>query len=188
MRMLETDRLLLRPVEEYDLKELLELQWDKSLMKFMKFKPLSMENQKEWIKSLGKNNATFVIVLKENNKYELIGLATLNQIDQLHQRASWGMKLKSNIQSKGVGFEASLILLNYAFSNLNLEKIHGDILFENIANRKMCKKVGVVEEGVLRSHYYQNGKFRDVVIVGILKKEFYEINKDELTRLDILME
>ena len=35
MRMLETKRLILKPVEESDLKKLLELQWDKDLMKFM---------------------------------------------------------------------------------------------------------------------------------------------------------
>lgn len=184
--MLETERVLLKPVEESDLQKLLELQWDKDLMKYMLFKPLSFENQKDWLKSLGKDNLAFSIFFKQENNIELIGVTTLNQINHIHQRASWGMKLKSNIQGKGVGFEASLILLNFGFANLNLMKIHGDIIAENSANRRMCEKLGVREEGLLINHYYQSGRFRNVVLVGILKEEFYNKNSDVLKKLGLM--
>jgi RimJ/RimL family protein N-acetyltransferase len=184
--MLETERLILKPVEQDDLEGLLELQWDKNLMTYMIFNPLSMENQKEWIKSLGKSNIAFSIFLKEEGINKLIGLATLNQINHIHQRASWGLKLTSNIQSKGIGFESSLILIHFAFANLNMAKIHGDILEENIANRKMCAKLGVREEGVLVNHYYQSGSFRNVVLVGMLKEEFYEKNSEKLKELGLM--
>ena len=46
MRVLETERLLLKPVEESDLPILLDLQWDKEVVQYMKFSPLSMDNQK----------------------------------------------------------------------------------------------------------------------------------------------
>lgn len=186
MRMLETERLLLKPVEEADLQELLNFQWSKDLMTYMLFKPLSYENQKEWLKSLGKENLAFSIFLKNETGMELIGMTTLNQINHLHQRATWGMKLKPNIQSKGIGFESSLILLHFAFSNLNMVKIHGDIIADNMANRKMCEKIGVREEGLLISHYYQNGIFRDVVLVGILKEEFYRHNSESLKKLGLI--
>ena len=122
MRMLETKRLILKPVEETDLGALLELQWDKDLMQYMNFKPLSFEQQKQWFQSLGKTTLAFSVFLKQKDKNEIIGLGTINHIDQFHQRATWGLKLKSNIQSKGLGFESSLILLHLAFSNLNLQK------------------------------------------------------------------
>lgn len=186
MRMLETDRLLLKPVEESELVFLLEMQWSQELMKFMIFKPLSLENQKEWFKSLGKENLAFSVYLKNAAQNELIGLATLNHIDHLHQRASWGMKLKSDLQSKGIGFEASLIIINFAFSHLNLVKIHADVIIENNISRRLAEKVGTREEGLLVSHYFQNGKFRDVILYGILKEEFYSKNQMELTRLGLI--
>ncbi len=73
MRMLETERLFLRPVEEADLEELLKLQWDRNLMTYMNFKPLTIENQKEWLKSLGKNNLAFSIFLKTADKVSIVG-------------------------------------------------------------------------------------------------------------------
>lgn len=186
MRVLETEKLLLKPVEESELNDLLELQWDKDIMKFMNFKPLSYENQKEWLKSLGKNNIAFSIYLKTENSTMIIGLTTLNQIDHFHQRAGWGMKLKSEFQSKGIGFETSMILLHFGFSYLNLIKIHGDILYDNIANRRMCEKIGAKEEGILANHYYQKGKFRNVVLVGIFKEEFYNNNSEILRKLNLI--
>lgn len=186
MRMLETQRFILCPPEEKDLKELLELQWDRSLMTYMNFKPLSMKNQYDWLNTLGGKNMAFCAFEKDGENRNLFGLVTLNNIDTLHQRFSWGLKLKSNLQGKGVGFELSLMVLHYGFAFLNMQKIYGDILFDNIANRKMCQKIGVTEEGVLRNHYYQNGGFRDVVLVGILKNEFYEKNDEKLKELGLI--
>jgi diamine N-acetyltransferase len=186
MRMLETERVLLKPAEESDLKDLLELQWEKDLMKHMIFKPLSIENQMEWFKSLGKENLAFTIFVKSRKNKDLVGLATLNQINHIHQRASWGMKLKSNIQSKGIGFESSLILINFAFSQLNLMKIHADVIAENIVSRKLAEKVGTKEEGFLINHYFQNGKFRNAILYGILKEDFYKKNFEILKKLGLL--
>lgn len=185
--MLETDRILLKPVEESELNDLLDMQWSQELMKYMIFKPISIENQKEWLKSLGKENLAFSIYLKIEDSRELIGIATLNHINQIHQRASWGMKLKSNLQSKGIGYEASLVVINFAFSHLNMMKIHADVIVDNSVSRKLAEKVGTREEGLLVNHYYQNGKFRNVILYGILKEEFYDKNYMELIRLGLIV-
>lgn len=185
MRVLETDRFLLKPVEESDLLDLLELQWDRDVVKFMKFNPLSFDNQKSWFKSLGKNSFAFTILVKNQNREELIGLCGLNKIDYVNQRASWGMKLKSNIQSKGIGFEASILLIHYAFHYLNLKKIHADYLEENIASEKLTQKIGLRKEGLLINHLYHHGKFKNIVLVGILKDDFYTLNRQKLIDINV---
>jgi RimJ/RimL family protein N-acetyltransferase len=186
MRVLETERILLRPVEENDLLELLDLQWDRDVVKFMKFKPLSYENQKKWFQSLGKDNIAFTILEKSANPVKLIGLCGLNNIDHINQRASWGMKLKSDIQSKGIGFEASIVLINYAFHYLNLIKIYADFIEENVASVKLTKKIGLRQEGLLINHLYHLGEFKNIVLVGILKNEFYNSNREALNSLRLL--
>lgn len=186
MRVLETERLLLKPVEEADLPILLELQWDKEVVRQMKFNPLSLDDQKAWIKNLGKNSYAFTINYKTEKKIEFIGLSMINHIDHLNQRASWGMKLKSNLQGKGLGFEASLMIINYAFNYLNLKKIHADYLEENISSQKLVDKIGLRKEGLLINHLFHNGAFKNLLLVGILKDEFYNKNKDILGNLGLL--
>lgn len=186
MRVLETPRLLLVPVEEKDLLNLLDLQWDREVVKYMKFTPLSLENQKEWLKNLGKNSLAFTMFQKIGDNKEFIGLATLNNIDHVNQRASWGMKLKTNIQSKGLGFEASLLIIHYAFNFLNMNKIHADYIEENISSKKLTEKIGLRKEGLLVNHLYQNGEFRNLILVGILKEEFYSHNNEMLLHYQII--
>lgn len=183
--MLETDRVCLKPVDEKDLTELLELQWDKDVMKLMNFKPLSMEDQKKWLKSIDNTNMYFSVFENENN--QLIGLASLKHIDHFNQRASWGLKLKSSTQKRGIGHEVALILHHFGFSNLNLNKIYGDRIAENIGSIKMCEKLGIREEGRLLNHCFQNGKFRDLTLVGILKEEFYKNNLSNLKKLKLII-
>ena len=185
MRVLETERLILKPVEESDLSILLDLQWDKEVVQYMKFFPLSMDNQKAWITSLGKNSLAFTILYKNGDNKQFVGLANLNQIDHINQRASWGMKLKNNIQGKGIGFEASLIIIHYAFFYLNLIKIHADYLEENISSHKLVDKIGLRQEGLLINHLYHQGQFRNLKLVGISKDEFYEKNKKILMELNL---
>jgi len=189
--MLKTERITLYPVTKGAevLSNLLKLQWDKEVMKLMNFKPLSEQDQDKWVESLvsDKSKLFFNIAQKsKDNNAEFIGLASLNNIDRLHQRASFGIKLRTDVQSKGIGYETALILLHFGFSNLNLLKIHGDRVKENIGSIKLTKKLGMTEEGCLRKHQFINGEFRDLTLVGILKDEFYLTNLAELKRLGIV--
>lgn len=186
MRILETERLLLKPVEEEDLVSLLDLQWDKEVVQHMKFTPLSLDNQRSWIKSLGRDRLAFTMHRKLEGKTELIGLATLNNIDGTNQRASWGMKLKAGLPGKGIGFEASLMIIHYAFHFLNLIKIHADYIDDNKASEGLVNKIGLRQEGLLVKHLFHRGRFHDLILVGILKDEFYAKNGDKLTELGLM--
>ncbi|MDD2228118.1 MAG: GNAT family protein [Candidatus Cloacimonetes bacterium] len=186
MRILETTRLLLKPVEEEDLPKLLDLQWDKDVVQHMKFTPLSMDDQKSWLKSLGKNRLAFMMLQKNEGQSEFIGLATLNNIDHVNQRASWGMKLKSNLVGKGIGYEASLMMIHYAFHFLNMNKVHADYIEDNSASDGLVKKIGLRQEGLLVKHLFHRGKFHDLVLVGILKDDFYVKNGDKLVELGLM--
>lgn len=186
MRILETERLLLKPVEQDDLDILLDLQWDKDVVKHMKFSPLSMDNQRAWIKTLGKDRYAFTMHQKTDGHLEFIGLATLNNVDAISQRASWGMKIKSGLLGKGIGFEASLIIIHYAFYFLNLVKIHADYIDDNKASEGLVRKIGLRQEGLLVKHLFHRGVFHDLILVGMLKEEFYAKNGDKLASLGLM--
>ena len=52
----------------------------------------------------------------------------------------------------------------------------------------MCEKIGVREEGLQINHIFQNGKFRNLVLVGILREEFYKKNLNKLINLGLIIE
>lgn len=176
MRILENDRIIIKPVEQKDLPFLLDLRWDSDIMKYLIHDSISLESQQVWFERATKSNdMPFSIFTKEDDcpgKIVLAGTVGLYNIHYRHQRATWRLRISSAFQGKGIGFEAAYMILDYGFNTLNLNKIASDIFTENIAIVKLYKKLGFAEEGVVRSHYFHNGCFRDVFNFGLLREDF----------------
>lgn len=75
-------------------------------------------------------------------------------------------------QSKGIGTEAAKEMLKHAFYNLNLHKVYLTVLTNNQRAIKLYDRCGFKIEGTLREEVYKNGKFEDMLVMSILKKEF----------------
>jgi RimJ/RimL family protein N-acetyltransferase len=174
MRYLESERLLIKPIEEEDIYQLLEFRWDKDIMKYLVHEPISKQKQLAWFKSLSEKDLALSIFLKDKDKEknELIGTIGLYNINRIHRLATWRIRLSPVVQGKGIGYEASYLVLEYAFSTLNLHKLQSTSFADNTAIIKLLHKLGCKEEGLLRSHYYKDGKYRDVVVFGLLKSDF----------------
>jgi len=173
MRYLESERLLLKPVEEDDIYKLLEIRWDKDVMEYSLHEPISKQEQLEWYKSLSMKDLVLSVFFKGND-LKLIGTIGLYEINMRHQRAVFRMRLDKSCQGKGIGYEAGRMLMEYGFNVLNLQKIVGYQFSENKAAVTFCQRLGFKEEGLLRQHYYQHGKFRNVSYVGLLKEDFFK--------------
>lgn len=78
----------------------------------------------------------------------------------------------SNEQNKGYGGEAILILLNYAFNELDYQKIELGVAEQNIHASKLYEKLGFIEEGRLRRRYIYKGEYHAEIKMGILAEEF----------------
>lgn len=174
MRILESDRLLLKPIEEEDLYQLMEFRWDKDIMFYTLHEPISKKDQMEWFRSLTKKDLALSVFWKENDEQILIGTIGLFNIDMRHQRASIRMRLSLGYQGKGVGREAARMLFTYGFNTLNLHRIDGIQFRENVASVTFLKRLGFKEEGLLRGYFYHDGVFKDASFIGLLKDDFFD--------------
>ncbi len=83
-------------------------------------------------------------------------------------KAYWG---------KGYGREAVNLLVGYAFHHWNVHRVW---LRTNSGNERAIRAYlacGFVEEGRLREHEWNNGRFVDTVMMGILRREWEKINQ-----------
>lgn len=177
MRVLESERLLLKPVEENDLDYLLDLRWNAEVVESIIHDPLSFTNQKEWFKNLKKTDLPLSIFLKKDNQLQIIGTVGFYNIEMRHQRATWRLRVDPLLQGKGIGSEAAKMLFDYGFKTLNLIKITGDAFADNQAILKLHEKIGFKQEGFLSKHYYHKGEFRDSIQLALFKEDFYNSQK-----------
>ena len=68
--------------------------------------------------------------------------------------------------------EAARAAVDYGFTVLGLNRIHGHCLKRNPASGRVMEKLGMTREGCLRQHIRKWDTLEDVVIYGILRSEW----------------
>ncbi|TCQ03315.1 acetyltransferase (GNAT) family protein [Rhizobium sp. PP-F2F-G36] len=76
--------------------------------------------------------------------------------------------------SKGLGSEAILLLIRYAFADLQLHRIGIRVLAYNQRAIRAYEKCGFVVEGREREAAFVNDAWHDDVMMGLLEHEFLE--------------
>lgn len=107
---------------------------------------------------------------------ELIGLIGLVDIDMRNRSAYLGRFYIGNERHRGAGYgaEAELLLLDYAFAHLGMNRVYCQVFAFNKSVIKLHERFGFQIEGVMRKAVYRNRKFEDVVSMGLLCDEYYD--------------
>ena len=79
---------------------------------------------------------------------------------------------------KGYGTEAVKTMLRYAFHELGLNRVELETYSFNPRAQRCYERAGFRREGVRRGALYRDGKFHDIIIMGILREEFLEGEDD----------
>lgn len=74
--------------------------------------------------------------------------------------------------NRGYGREAIGLLLDYGFMYWNLHRISLETSSINLRAIRCYTACGFIEEGRLRQNEWQNGRFVDTVVMGILRDEW----------------
>ena len=165
----------LRRIEEADLARMVEWWnrpdvWENFLYKF----PLSHGGQVIWFKNLFQNQRCLFLIIETIDTRQPVGTIGLDSIDHVNQTAECGNLMIGNNESKGMGFarEATLLLLTYGFYRLNLNRIFLNVLADNVRAIELYKNCGFREEGKLRQAFFDQGAFKDILVMAILRDEY----------------
>ena len=173
---LETERLILRQIEDDDVEELYEMLSDPEVAKFDYFYPVkSKEEAMKFIKrykdELDENEEiTWGIILKETNK--LLGTCCLGDFDEGARRSEIGYDITRIEWCKGYATEALEAVVDYGFNFMNLNRIEATVTPGNEASIKVLRKLNFVQEGIVRERDLIKGKLEDGIIMSVLKREY----------------
>src|SRR6187551_2663119 len=124
-----------------------------------------------YIESLesSKDEIVFAIKWKKNNKH--VGNIAIQKIDRINRSAELAIIIgDKNYWNKGIGSEAYTLLIDYGFNTLNLNRISSGQTVSNNGMIRVCEKMGMKKEGLLREVLFKNGKYVDAVIYSIILK------------------
>lgn len=135
--------------------------------------PARRESIEAYIEKEVKNpNVVFLAVIEKESDIH-IGNVKLGPINWLDRNAEYGRLIGlESAKGKGYGKEIVYLILHYAFDYLNLHKVFASCLASNVSAIKSNEKSGLTIEGVLKDKRYTQGRYEDVVYMGITEEEF----------------
>lgn len=87
-------------------------------------------------------------------------------IDKKNRVADVGIMIGTGFGSKGHGTAAWHMFCDGLFDNLNLRRIEGGCMADNLPMIKLFRKYGMQEEGRRMSHFVFEGSYSDLVLYG----------------------
>ena len=177
---LETNRVLLRPLKQEDYDRFIEITQDKDLWIYFTNDLSDKETLLNWIETgvqeiKNKNRLAFSIIDKPGNS--LIGSTSLGNFSERDKRVEIGWTwLCREFQGKGINDQTKYLLLKYCFEEMDCQRVEIKTDVLNNPARNALKRIGAVEEGILRSHTLMtHNRRRDTIYYSILKHEWENI-------------
>ncbi|MEF9878171.1 MAG: GNAT family protein [Clostridia bacterium] len=177
MPRLTGERILLREYRADDIGEIRKWVNDPITTRYLstRFWPAqTMVDTEEFLSRMlqsSHNAYNFVIADIQDEHY--IGQLDMFRLDWRLRCGELGMVIgNASDRGKGFGCEALLLLQEFAFQTLGMERIELEVHMDNEAARKCYQKAGFFLEGVKRHAYFSEGKFCDVGILSVLREEF----------------
>ena len=137
---------------------------------------ISEEMEKNWAqnRSLDNTHDIYLAVCSiEDNK--MIGYTSINDINYINRSCDIGGIVIGDKSSRDGNeiTEVYLLLLSYVFDQLNMNRTYGHFLEEHTMTAINVKTYFYEIEGCERQAVYKDGKYHDVILVGLLREDYY---------------
>ena len=101
-----------------------------------------------------------------------VGLFQLRSIEQGFVNAEWGFALGSQFWGTGIFVEGARLVVDFAVDVVGIERLEARAAVANGRGNGALRKLGAVQEGLLRRSFLRNGVYHDQVLWGILAEDW----------------
>lgn len=173
---LETERLLLRPLANEDLEFIFSHFSNPLVTEYLMDEP-PLENREQaqhiidfYNRPGEKNNSRWALVLKENQ--QVIGTIGFHRWEKPYFRSEMGYDLTPAYWGYGLMSEAIQAMLRFGFEQMGLNRIDALVYVDNPRSVNVLKKAGFQIEGCLRDYFCLNGVFYDHYYLSLLRRDW----------------
>ena len=175
-RMIETNRIKLRPVDSKDKEQIFSYRSDSETNKYQGFVPKELNEVDEFIaKNPPKFNqpeSWFQLVIIEKESAEIIGDIGVHFIGDDGFQCELGCTLNKKHQGKGFATEAMKITIDYLFNSLNKHRIIGSVDPNNSDSIRLLERLNFRKEAHFKESLFIDGVWVDDIVYGLLKREW----------------
>lgn len=179
---LQNEQILLRPMRYEDLVHLWSLANDSQMWIYFSKDLSKYENLKDWVEiSLCqiKNMERLAFTIIDKLQKQIIGSTSFGNLSIIDKRIEIGWTwIGTAFQGTEANKQIKYLMLKYCFEENDFERVEFKTDVLNIKARKALLKIGMVEEGILRSHtLMSHNRRRDTIYYSVLRSEWGKIKE-----------
>ena len=172
---LRTPRLVLRPLRETDVPALFEIHSDRKAMRY--WDGPTWESDERGRAMVARDFALTTrdylrLGIELASSGTLLGTCTLFGINAQCRRAEVGYILSPLGWGHGYMHEALSALLDYAFTELNLNRVEADTDPRNERSTRLLARLKFSKEGLFRERCIVDGEVSDSAMYGLLRRDW----------------
>ena len=102
-----------------------------------------------------------------------VGLFQVRQLDPTFGTAEWGFALGSAFWGSGLFPTGAALVIEFAFDVIGVHRLEARAAVQNGRGNGALRKIGAVQEGILRKSFLRGGKYLDQALWAILSEDWY---------------
>jgi len=114
--------------------------------------------------------ACFVVV--PDGMDDPVGVFQLRQLEAGFATAEWGFAMGSAFWGAGLFTQCARQVLEFAFDTVGVQRLEARAAVMNGRGNGALRKIGAVQEGVLRRSFKRHGQFFDQVLWSVLAEDW----------------
>jgi RimJ/RimL family protein N-acetyltransferase len=179
---LSGQRVTLRELRASDAPSLFAMLTTEEVSRFISPPPTTVDGFERFIawtirqRSVG-TYACFAVTLHGSDT--AIGIFQLRELDPGFGTAEWGFAIGSPFWGTGAFKEGAELMVQFAFETVGVHRLEARAAVRNGRGNGALRKIGAVQEGVLRKAFLKDGEYLDQVLWTILDEDWDATRKWE---------
>ena len=103
-----------------------------------------------------------------------VGIFQVRSLEPAFGTAEWGFALAPECWGTGIFVDGAKLVVDFAFEGLGVHRLEARAAIKNGRGNGALRKLGAVQEGVLRRSFLRNGEYLDQALWTILQDEWLQ--------------
>jgi len=170
-----TERLILRPIQFADTREVFAYRSDSETNKYQGWIPKTMDDVEAFIGKTSQINEPgtwFQLVIIEKESGKIAGDLGIHFFDAENRQVEIGCTLSKTAQHKGYATEAVSKIAEYLFQELKKHRIIASVDPDNKNSIRLMERLGFRKEAHFVESLLINGKWVDDLVYALLERDW----------------
>jgi len=174
-------RLMLRELVRSDASSLLSMLSIDEVAKFISPPPTTADGFEKfirWVQCERRMGNQFTFGMVPEGCDHAVGLVQVRAIAPDFSVAEWGFAIGSPFWGTGIFLASAKMALDFAFKNTAVNRLEARAVVENGRGNGALRKLGAVQEGILRGSLLKDGRYLDQVMWSIVSQDWFRARAD----------